>query len=220
MLGSTRIRQRPETGVRRPRRARYQPKKRPAQGRSRATYTSLLDAAARLLARSGYAALTTNHVADAAGVAIGSLYEYFPNKEVIVAEVVRRTMSELAGEVEASFRAALERGFEAGLGPWVSACFSALGRRAKLVRVLWMDVPFLWELEEVQRLPLVLIGIARQSLPAATSPWLLKDPEAATYLLTVMIRAAIVEGVVARPAHLSASQVEKSLSELLDLVLR
>jgi len=215
MLGSTRVSKTPRKSPPK----RLQPKKVPSQERSRATYASMLDAAARLLERHGYAALTTNHVADAAGVAIGSLYEYFPTKDVIVAEVVRRTMAEVAREVAASFQLALAQGFDAGLGRWVHACFVALGKRAKLMRVLWMDVPFLWELSEVQALPQLMIGIARQGLPDATSPWLLKDPDAATYLLTVMIRAAIIEGVVARPPNLSIAQVEASLTELLRLVL-
>jgi AcrR family transcriptional regulator len=216
MLGSTRV---PKAVRKARKKPALQPKKRPLQARSRTTYESLLDAAARLLEQRGYAALTTNHVADAAGVAIGSLYEYFPSKEVIVAEVVRRTMAEVAQEVGESFRSAIEQHFELGLSTWVNTCFQAVSRRAKLMRVLWMDVPFLWELQEVQQLPLLLLAIARQGLPDATSPWLLKDPEAATYLLTVMIRAAIVEGVVARPAHLSLSQVQTSLTELLQQVL-
>ena len=41
----------------------------------------MLDATARLLEGTGFAALTTNHVADLAGVSIGSLYEYFPDKQ-------------------------------------------------------------------------------------------------------------------------------------------
>lgn len=219
MLGSTRVPKLPAKPARNRPKKRLQPKKVPAQERSRATYRSMLDAAARLLEKDGYAALTTNHVAEAAGVAIGSLYEYFPSKEVIVAELVRRTMAEVAQEIAASFQEALAQGFDVGLGRWVSACFRALSKRARLMRVLWMDVPFLWELEEVQALPLLMVGIARQGLPGATSPWLLQDPEAATYLLTVMIRAAIVEGVVARPAHLSIGQVEASLTELLKVVL-
>jgi AcrR family transcriptional regulator len=219
MLGSTRVPKSAKKAPQKRPKPRFQPKKRPVQERSRATYESMLDAAARLLERHGYAALTTNHVAEAAGVAIGSLYEYFPTKDVIVAEVVRRTMADVAREVATGFQQALAQGFDVGLGRWVSACFAALGRRANLMRVLWMDVPFLWELEEVQALPLLMVGIARQGLPDATSPWLLADPEAATYLLTVMIRAAIVEGVVARPAHLSMAQVEASLTSLLSLVL-
>jgi AcrR family transcriptional regulator len=219
MLGSTRVREAPRGRGKRAPKSLLQPRKRPRQARSRATYDSLVDAATRLLEQRGYAALTTNHVARAAGVAVGSLYEYFPTKEVIVAEVVRRTMAEVAHEVGAGFRAALDQHFARGLGVWIDTCFRAVQRRAKLMRVLWMDVPFLWELSEVQSLPLLLLGIAREGLPDATSPWLLKDPEAATYLLTVMIRAAIVEGVVARPSHLSMSQVQLSLTELLERVL-
>jgi AcrR family transcriptional regulator len=219
MLGSTRVRKTARGLGKGSAKAALQPRKRPRQARSRATYTSLLDAAARLLEQHGYAALTTNHVAHAAGVAVGSLYEYFPTKEVIVAELVRRTMAEVAQEVGESFRAALDQRFARGFSVWVDTCFRAVQRRGKLMRVLWMDVPFLWELSEVQSLPLLLLAIARQGLPEATSPWLLKDPEAATYLLTVMIRAAIVESVVARPSHLSMSQVQNSLTDLLESVL-
>ena len=41
---------------------------------------------------------TTNHVADMAGVAIGSVYEYFPDKETIVAEVIRRLLRDTTRE--------------------------------------------------------------------------------------------------------------------------
>lgn len=59
-------------------------RKQPSQARSRDTFKSILEAAARLLARNGYAATTTNQVAHKAGVSIGTLYEYFPNKDAIV----------------------------------------------------------------------------------------------------------------------------------------
>jgi AcrR family transcriptional regulator len=129
MLGSTRVTKQPRKRAGKAKKTGLRPNKAPLQLRSRTTYKSLLDAAARLLEQRGYAALTTNHVADAAGVAIGSLYEYFPSKQVIVAELVRRTMAEVASEVAASFRAALEQGFELGLGGWVSHCFAAFGKR-------------------------------------------------------------------------------------------
>src|SRR5688572_3227422 len=120
MLGSTRVR---KAVRKRPAKPLLQPRKRPRQARSRATYQSLLDATARVLERHGYAALTTNHVAEAAGVAVGSLYEYFPSKEVIVAELVRRTMAGVAGEVGDSFRAALDQRFERGFDAWLDTCF-------------------------------------------------------------------------------------------------
>ncbi|MCY3811062.1 MAG: TetR/AcrR family transcriptional regulator [Gammaproteobacteria bacterium] len=68
----------------------YALRKRPKQSRAKATVTAILDAAARILTESGYAAASTNRIAERAGVSIGSLYEYFPGKEAIFAELRRR----------------------------------------------------------------------------------------------------------------------------------
>jgi len=67
------------------RRRRLSLRKTPRQDRSRATFEALLDATADILVRHGYAKLTTNRIADRAGVNIASLYQYFPGKEAIVA---------------------------------------------------------------------------------------------------------------------------------------
>src|SRR3569623_1610952 len=71
------------------------PRKLPTQERARRTYLAILQAGARILERHGYEALTTNHVADLAGVGIASLYEYFPNKQALVAEIVRHVLAAL-----------------------------------------------------------------------------------------------------------------------------
>ena len=55
-----------------------------------ATVDAILEAAARVLIDHGYAAANTNVIAARAGVSIGSLYEYFPGKEAIFAELRRR----------------------------------------------------------------------------------------------------------------------------------
>ncbi|GAB5487537.1 MAG: TetR/AcrR family transcriptional regulator [Parasphingorhabdus sp.] len=68
----------------------YSLRKTPSQGRSKATVDAILTAAARILISSGYAKASTNRIAEVAGVSIGSLYEYFPGKEAIFAEVRRR----------------------------------------------------------------------------------------------------------------------------------
>lgn len=59
-------------------------RRRPRQARSRATYDSILQAAIEVLARDGAARLTTNRVAERAGVSIGTLYQYFPDKAAIL----------------------------------------------------------------------------------------------------------------------------------------
>lgn len=65
-------------------------KRQPQQRRARDTAEVLVQATAHILSRDGAQGITTNHVADAAGVSIGSLYQYFDNKEELVEEVRRR----------------------------------------------------------------------------------------------------------------------------------
>ena len=72
--------QRPKTTVR----------KRPRQERARVTVEALLDATAQVLMRDGYDGLSTNRVAIVAGVSVGSLYQYFPSKEALVATLLDR----------------------------------------------------------------------------------------------------------------------------------
>ncbi|MDZ7881533.1 MAG: TetR/AcrR family transcriptional regulator [Mycobacterium sp.] len=64
---------------------RFRARKQPRQQRSAQTRRDILDAAARIFGEYGYAAGTTNRIAAAAGVSIGSLYQYFPNKDAILA---------------------------------------------------------------------------------------------------------------------------------------
>ena len=65
--------------------AMLEPRKAPRQARARATVAAIIDACAQLLAAGPYDALTTNSISERAGVSVGTLYEYFPNRESIVA---------------------------------------------------------------------------------------------------------------------------------------
>ncbi|MBL8678551.1 MAG: TetR/AcrR family transcriptional regulator [Myxococcales bacterium] len=72
------------------RKVRTSPRKRPTQDRSKQTVDTIVEATARVLVSEGYERATTNRVAEVAGVSVGSLYQYFPSKESLVAAVVDR----------------------------------------------------------------------------------------------------------------------------------
>ena len=59
------------------------------------THEALLEAATRILERDGLAAFTTNRVAEVAGVSIGSLYQYNPNKDALVTALIERAQAQL-----------------------------------------------------------------------------------------------------------------------------
>lgn len=65
-----------------------QPRKTPRQVRAELTRQRILSAAAHVFAEQGYAAGTTNRIAERAGVSIGSLYQYFPGKDAILVALV------------------------------------------------------------------------------------------------------------------------------------
>ena len=78
--------------------ARKKPVKRrrsPIQSRGQATVDVIVEAAAQILARQGPAAATTNAVAARAGVSIGTLYQYFADREALLVEIGRRHVAEM-----------------------------------------------------------------------------------------------------------------------------
>jgi AcrR family transcriptional regulator len=67
---------------------RLEPRRKPRQVRAELTRGRILAAAAHVFAEHGYAAGTTNRIAERARISIGSLYQYFPNKAAILAELL------------------------------------------------------------------------------------------------------------------------------------
>lgn len=101
-------------------------RKEPAQARARETVGAILQAAAHILTRQGYDALTTNHIAERAGVSIGSLYQYFPNKDAILMALARRHLDDIERTIDdAMAQAHGDRSFEDTVRAMISANIAA-----------------------------------------------------------------------------------------------
>jgi AcrR family transcriptional regulator len=83
---------------------RWGRRKMPVQDRSRAMVGYVLEAAAQLFGELGYEGTTTNRVAERAGVSIGSVYQYFPNKEALLLALAERHLEEARQEATATLR--------------------------------------------------------------------------------------------------------------------
>jgi AcrR family transcriptional regulator len=93
--------------------SRTEARKSPSQERSRRTVERILDTAARIFHEQGYAGATTNDVADEAGVSVGSLYQYFPNKDaLLVALTGRHIESTTSGLTHLLSRMSANAGFD------------------------------------------------------------------------------------------------------------
>jgi AcrR family transcriptional regulator len=70
-------------------------RRRPQQARSQERVDLILDTAAEFIAEVGYEAVTTNAIAERAGISVGSLYRYFPDKEAILRGLTVRHLEQV-----------------------------------------------------------------------------------------------------------------------------
>ena len=71
-----------------------QPRKQPVQARSRALVDAIAEACLRILEKEGEDALTVNRIAEVSGATVGSIYQYFPHKESMIAAVYERILDQ------------------------------------------------------------------------------------------------------------------------------
>jgi AcrR family transcriptional regulator len=112
---------------------RMEPRKKPAQARSAETVAAIVEAAARILEDKGFQGYNTNDVAARAGVSIGSLYQYFPNKDAITKALLSREAEPLSAAFEQIGDAP---SLTEGLQRFVRAAVAHQLRRPVLARLL------------------------------------------------------------------------------------
>jgi len=116
-------------------------RRRPVQGRSQATVDALLAAAAQILARHGPEAATTNAIAERAGVSIGSLYQYFPDKDALIDVLATRHIAEMETVLFAALAEAGERRLIDSAGQLVAAILASHRVNPRLHHALHQVLP-------------------------------------------------------------------------------
>jgi AcrR family transcriptional regulator len=117
------------------------PRKNASQARSRATVDALVEATARILVREGFEKASTNRIAEVAGVSVGSLYQYFPGKEALVAAVIDRHNEEIMGFVREAFVEVADMPVEPAVRRLVTVAIAAHHINPRLHRVLDEQIP-------------------------------------------------------------------------------
>ncbi|MDF2694519.1 MAG: TetR family transcriptional regulator [Labilithrix sp.] len=170
---------------------------------------TLLEAAARVFVKEGYAKATTNRIAAAAGVSVGSLYQYFPSKDAIAVELLRRyrdglvalVASRLAGATRATFGSVVE-----GL---LNDLLGAKGINPALHRVLIEQVLRTSARREMlgfeERLEVVIVTTLRAA-DAGVPP---ERHELAAFILVRVVLAVVQSAVVDRPKLITPALVEE-----------
>jgi AcrR family transcriptional regulator len=125
-------------------------RKEASQERSRATVDALLDATARILVREGFDKASTNRIAEVAGVSVGSLYQYFPGKEALVAAVIERHQQQIMQLARGELAKVASQPIAQGVRTLVTVGVKAHRLDAKLHRVLAEQIPRVGKLERAE----------------------------------------------------------------------
>lgn len=101
----------------------------------------MLDAAVRLLKRGGASSITTNRIAAVAGVSIGSVYQYFPNKHALFAALHERHIRHVDEILHRRMAASADASLEILVGSWIDAMIEAHIADPELAELLQSEVP-------------------------------------------------------------------------------
>jgi AcrR family transcriptional regulator len=176
---------------------------------------ALLQATADILVRDGYAKLTTNRIAERAGVNVASLYQFFPNKDALIAELSRRHVAEQRAAAKNAVVEQKGQGVEAMVRTLVALGIAAHAVSPRLHHALTEVLPARrsdgWTDADAPMLELFREQLARTDVP---------DPELALWMLNTVAHAVIHRAVVERPEALSQGVLAEELVVLLLRYLR
>ncbi len=201
--------------MRQTRRRAVSPRKTPVQPRAAQTVEAILTAATRILVRHGVKGFTTNTVAERAGVSIGSLYQYFPNKDAILSELMRRHLIDLERGINQITATALTAPLPVAIRALIDDNVAAHMIDPKLHGVLTEQVPqlgrFRWQEEFAARVSARVRGF----LEARKAELAVTDLDLATYLLTRTVEACVHNGATERPGDMTSGRMSEELTAMI-----
>jgi len=114
------------------------PRKKPQQRRAHVTIDTIFEATIQVLLASGLEGVTTIQIAERAGVSIGSLYQYFPNKRALMAAVVRRHVGQVVDATILACESAHGKPIADMCATMMNAFVDAKTRRPEVSRALYL----------------------------------------------------------------------------------
>ena len=183
-------------------------RRRPQQQRSQHTVDAILDAVARVLKREGPAGVTTNRIAKTAGVSIGSVYQYFPDKHAIYKALRQRHVEQMVRLVEVELVERADTDLETQLRGLIEAMIEAHAIDPVLYDLLLRQAPHDQELEaDTERR---IRGAFRLAISAhATEFKHPPDLDRIVFILRQSVEALAHAVVLYRPTTLSISEAKE-----------
>ena len=195
-------------------RALTRPRRVPKQERSRETVEAILGATALVLKREGYDRATTRRVAEVAGVSVGSLYQFFPNKESLVVALYERHLGDLISAFGSRFEASAEAPLPEAVRSLVSAALELHTVDPELHRVLGEQIPRSGRPDTDGALEAKILEMVRSFLKGRQEPLRPENLDLAAFVVDEAVEALTHAAVLDRPAQLRDDELAEEISTL------
>lgn len=187
------------------------PRKLAQQERSKFTVDVILTATARILVEEGYDKASTNRIAERAGISIGSLYQYFPNKESLIAALRDRHVSSMMELIESKLKDLSTAPIEVVLTELVRANIMAHAIEPQLHKVLHEQVPRVNEAESKNCMSELLRSYLAKQCDRLTP----QNLDRIVFVVEQTIEALTHAAVIESPDLLKDEQLEQEISQML-----
>jgi AcrR family transcriptional regulator len=187
----------------------------PIQQRSQLTVEAMLDAVVKLLKRGDASSITTNRIAETAGVSIGSLYQYFPNKRAIFIALHERHIGQVDRIMQRRMAESAESTLEELISSLIDGMIEAHAADPKLSDLLEAEVPH--RADGTRDFSVRLHGAFRRAIaPHAREFGSRTDLDMRVFFVSHMVEALGHAIVLRRP---SGSSLSRARAELLRAIL-
>jgi AcrR family transcriptional regulator len=206
-------------GLMTPKAARTSVRRRPKQRRARQTVEAVLDAVVRLLKRDGFKAITTNRIAEVAGVSIGSVYQYFPDKRAIFTALHQRHIDQIDRMVQTKLVEHAASSIEELVRAMVEAMVEAHAIDPELYELLMTEVPH--RADGTRDFSVRLHGAFLLAISSrAHELKKRRDLDKVVFVVTHMVEALSHGAVLRRPAGMSLKDAKEEVVRAILAYLR
>jgi AcrR family transcriptional regulator len=206
---------RKKSAARRPHQAAAKPVRVPRQARAQDTVDALLSATKTLLIRGGIEAANTNAIAKLAGVSIGSLYQYFPSREALIAELSRRHVESGLTLIYAEIDALLGTSIRVGVRRLVRLMLAVHHQDPELHAAIEACRPGLGARGQLAQVEAQVMAVARAYLERHRAELVVCDLDRAAFIVVTTIEALTHETCLKRPELLDDEDFLDDVSRLL-----
>lgn len=191
------------------------PKRRaPKQDRAMATVDAIKEATAQLLVEHGFHKTSTNKIAERAGVSVGSVYQYFRDKEAIVAALVESFAQEQFAFLAGRLSDLDEKPLTEGVRELVNALLEARQLNPALDKVLFEELPAVEQIDVWREWTQSAVEIVTAALDARSDEIVVGDHEMAAYMLVNACHGVVHGTVINRTELLGNTALAEHITRL------